>query len=111
MDRVLRDDVRSGLTSSPKTLPPKWFYDETRLAVVRRHHPPAGVLPDTTRTRDPRSARRRHRRGERRHRALELGSGTSTKTRLLLDALRDAGTLRTFAPFDCSEATLRDAGD
>jgi len=42
---------------------------------------------------------------------VELGSGTSTKTRLLLDALRDADTLRAFAPFDCSESTLREAGD
>ena len=40
---------------------------------------------------------------------MELGSGTSEKTRLLLDALQEAGTLRTFAPFDVSEATLRDA--
>ena len=25
--RLMSEDVRSGLTSSPKTLPPKWFYD------------------------------------------------------------------------------------
>src|SRR5262249_38121954 len=40
---------------------------------------------------------------------VELGSGTSEKTRLLLDALRDAGTLERFVPFDVSEQTLRDA--
>ena len=40
---------------------------------------------------------------------MELGSGTSDKTRILLDALRDAGTLTRFVPFDVSEQTLRDA--
>ena len=28
LDRALRADARAGLTASPKTLPPKWFYDE-----------------------------------------------------------------------------------
>ena len=27
-ERSLSEDVRAGLTSSPKTLPPKWFYDK-----------------------------------------------------------------------------------
>jgi len=40
---------------------------------------------------------------------VELGSGTSEKTRVLLDALADAGTLGRFVPFDVSEQTLRDA--
>ena len=40
---------------------------------------------------------------------VELGSGTSEKTRRLLDALTAAGTLRRFVPFDVSEPTLRDA--
>ena len=40
---------------------------------------------------------------------MELGSGTSEKTRLLLDALAEAGTLQRFAPFDVSETTLRHA--
>ena len=40
---------------------------------------------------------------------VELGSGTSDKTRILLDALRDAGTITRFVPFDVSEQTLRDA--
>src|SRR5207244_6998559 len=40
---------------------------------------------------------------------VELGSGTSEKTRLLLDAMAGAGRLRRFVPFDVSEATLRDA--
>lgn len=40
---------------------------------------------------------------------VELGSGTSDKTRLLLDAMAAAGTLRRYAPLDVSEQTLRAA--
>ena len=40
---------------------------------------------------------------------VELGSGTSEKTRILLDAMRDAGTITRFVPFDVSKQTLRDA--
>src|SRR5204863_122008 len=40
---------------------------------------------------------------------VELGSGTSEKTRILLDAFHGRGRLRTFVPFDVSEATLRGA--
>ena len=40
---------------------------------------------------------------------MELGSGTSEKTRILLDAFHEAGTLDRFVPFDVSEQTLRDA--
>ena len=42
---------------------------------------------------------------------VELGSGTSEKTRVLLDALWRAGTLRRFVPFDVDEATLAQAAD
>ena len=42
---------------------------------------------------------------------VELGSGTSEKTRLLLDALREEGSLRRFVPFDVSEPTLRAAAE
>ena len=45
----------------------------------------------------------------RRHTLVELGSGSSEKTRLLLDALRAGGTLRQFVPLDVSETALREA--
>ena len=31
--RALREDVQRGLTSTPKRLPPKWFYDERGSAL------------------------------------------------------------------------------
>jgi len=111
MDRALRDDVRAGLTSRPKTLPPKWFYDD----VGSQLFDDITRLPEYYPTRREREILEDHASeiatASGATALVELGSGTSTKTRLLLDALRDAGTLRTFAPFDCSEATLRDAGE
>ena len=110
-DRALRADVRDGLTSQPKTLPPKWFYDDRG----------SQLFDDITRLPEYYPTRREREileaRSDEIARAsgattlVELGSGTSTKTRLLLDALRNAGTLEMFSPFDCSEATLRDAGE
>lgn len=41
---------------------------------------------------------------------IELGSGTSEKTRMLLDALRDGGTLSRFVPFDVDLSVLVEAG-
>src|SRR5437588_569572 len=40
---------------------------------------------------------------------VELGSGSSEKTRLLLDALRRNGTLQTFVPLDVSASALEEA--
>jgi L-histidine N-alpha-methyltransferase len=107
--RALRDDARAGLGSRPRELPAKGFYDQrgselfdqiTRLPeyyptrrereiLVARADEIADISGATT--------------------LVELGSGTSEKTRILLSALRDAGTLRVFAPFDVSEPTLRAA--
>ena len=106
---ALRSDAERGLRSTPKDIPPKWFYDDrgsqlfddiTRLPeyyptrceraiLVERAAEIAAVTRADT--------------------LVELGSGTSDKTRILLDALRDAGTITRFVPFDVSEQTLRDA--
>jgi L-histidine Nalpha-methyltransferase len=108
--RGLRDDVRRGLTATPKSLPPKWFYDERGCELFEE----ITQLPEYYPTRREREIL--HARADEVAAAtaadtlVELGSGTSAKTRLLLDALRDQGTLRRFVPFDVSEPTLRDAG-
>jgi L-histidine N-alpha-methyltransferase len=111
MRRALEADVRAGLTSSPKTLPPKWFYDArgSQLfdAITR--------LPEYYPTRTERGLLRAHA-GEiarltRADTLVELGSGTSEKTRLLLDALRETGALRRFVPFDVDKSILVQAGE
>jgi L-histidine Nalpha-methyltransferase len=106
---ALRSDASRGLTANPKELPPKWFYDDrgSQLfdAITR--------LPEYYPTRTERAilAARSDEiaRVTGADTLVELGSGTSEKTRLLLDALRSAGTLTRFVPFDVSEATLREA--
>src|SRR4029079_10284180 len=92
-DRValLRAEARRGLTATPKQLPPKWFYDERGSSLFESiTRQPEYYL--TRREREILQARAGDiARTTRAATLVELGSGTSEKTRLLLDALRDAG--------------------
>ncbi|MGQ0826521.1 MAG: L-histidine N(alpha)-methyltransferase [Actinomycetota bacterium] len=105
--RALVDDVQRGLTAFPKSLPPVWFYDEegSRLfdEITR--------LPEYYLTRAERTIFVRHAAdiaaAAEADTLVELGSGTSEKTRLLLDAMADAGSLQRFVPFDVSAKTLQ----
>jgi L-histidine Nalpha-methyltransferase len=107
----LRADALAGLTATPKSLPPKWFYDAEGSALFEK----ITELPEYYPTRAERSILRAVSpeiaalTGA--HVLVELGSGSSEKTRLLLDALRDAGTLRSYVPVDVSESALVIAGD
>ena len=107
----MRDDVRRGLTATSKWLPPTYFYDtegsrlfdeitrlpeyyptrRERAALVASAADIAGATQADT--------------------LVEIGSGTSEKTRLLLDAMHDLGTLEQFVPFDVDESVLLTAGD
>jgi L-histidine N-alpha-methyltransferase len=101
-DRValLRAEARRGLTATPKQLPPKWFYDERGSALFEA----ITRQPEYYLTRREREILRAHAADVARATGattlVELGSGSSEKTRLLLDALRDVGSLRRFMPFD-----------
>ncbi|MGH8972720.1 MAG: L-histidine N(alpha)-methyltransferase [Acidimicrobiia bacterium] len=106
---ALRADVAAGLTSVPKELPSKWFYDEEGSALFDAITRLEEYYP-TRRERAILAARAREVAELTGAEVLvELGSGTSEKTRLLLDALRGAGTLRRFVPFDVDAATLEAA--
>ncbi|MBJ7599798.1 MAG: L-histidine N(alpha)-methyltransferase [Candidatus Nephthysia bennettiae] len=105
LDDLVRD-VRLGLTTRPRSLPPRWFYDDrgsdlfeaitelpeyyqtrTEAAILRRIAPEvlALVRPDTL---------------------VELGAGAAVKTQALIEAgVRDG--LSCFLPFDISEPTLQ----
>jgi L-histidine N-alpha-methyltransferase len=108
---ALRADAERGLTADPKWLPPKWFYDERGSALFDE----ITRLPEYYPTRAEREILEA-RAGEIAAAAgssslVELGSGSSEKTRILLDALRTAGTLETYVPVDVSEAALTDAAE
>jgi L-histidine N-alpha-methyltransferase len=106
---ALRADVSAGLTSSPKELPPKWFYDARGSELFDQ----ITRLPEYYPTRCERSILEGRAdeiaRLSGADTLVELGSGTSEKTRLLLDALAGAGQLRRIVAFDVSEPTLRQA--
>ncbi|MEU3885181.1 L-histidine N(alpha)-methyltransferase [Streptomyces sp. NPDC029041] len=106
-DAALRADVHRGLTGRPKSLPPKWFYDAHGSDLFEK----ITELPEYYPTRAEREillARSGDIAAATRARTLvELGSGSSEKTRHLLDALTD---LRTYVPVDVSESALAQAG-
>ncbi|HSV40100.1 MAG TPA: L-histidine N(alpha)-methyltransferase [Nocardioidaceae bacterium] len=107
--KALEVDVRDGLAGPQKTLPPKYFYDargselfeeitelpeyyptrrERSILVARADEIAAAAEADTL---------------------VELGSGSSVKTRLLLDGLGRAGLLRRYVPVDVSPSALEGA--
>jgi len=106
---ALRRDVLDGLQREPKTLPPKWFYDSlgselfdeiTRLPEYYPTRAEAEILRD--RSAEVASASEADT-------LVELGSGTSEKTRALLSALHGHGSLRRFVPFDVDASMLSTA--
>jgi L-histidine Nalpha-methyltransferase len=106
---ALRRDVFDGLQATPKSLPPKWFYDSvgsdlfdqiTRLPEYYPTRAEAEIL--RARAAEVASASEADT-------LVELGSGTSEKTRVLLDALRERGSLRRFVPFDVDASMLSTA--
>ncbi len=107
---ALREDARAGLSASPKSLPPKWFYDAAGSALFEKITELPEYYPTRAERAILRSAAAEIAAASRARTLVELGSGSSDKTRLLLDALRAAGTLRSYIPVDVSEAALADAG-
>ncbi|MEV0389703.1 L-histidine N(alpha)-methyltransferase [Nonomuraea sp. NPDC050643] len=107
--QALEHDVTTGLTSSPKWLPPKWFYDATgselfsRITRLPEYYPTRRELAILrTRAADLAAVSGADT-------LVELGSGTSEKTELLLAALASAGTLRGYTPVDVDAVTLEAA--
>jgi len=106
---AMEADVRAGLTSTPKQLPPVYFYDDrgSRLfdEITR--------LPEYYPTRAERSILEAHAAEMVRTAGadvlVELGAGTCDKSRVLLDAMRDQGLLSAYVPLDVSDTTLWEA--
>jgi len=109
--KALREDVRAGLTAARKWLPPKWFYDARGSELFEA----ITELPEYYPTRSEREILTREAGEVARvtgaHTLVELGSGSSEKTRLLLDAFTEHGTLAAFVPLDVSESALAEAAE
>jgi len=110
-ERSLADDVLDGLTRPFKELPPKHFYDAVGAELFDR----ICELPEYYPTRaerailEERSAEIVATTGA--AELVELGSGTAAKTRLLLRAMAEAGTLRRYVPVDVTEAMVLECAD
>ncbi|MFD9905898.1 L-histidine N(alpha)-methyltransferase [Streptomyces sp. NPDC059063] len=107
-DAALRADVLHGLGQTPKTLPPKWFYDARgsvlfdEITTLPEYYPTRAereILVE----RSPEIAAATGART-----LIELGSGSSDKTRHLIDALT---ALETYVPVDVSESALTGAAN
>ena len=102
-------DVRQGLTADDKHLAPKWFYDKvgsdlfdqiTRLPEYYPTEAERAALVDAAPEIVERSGAST---------LVELGSGSSDKTRVLLDAFHAVDALDRYVPFDVSEQALTEA--
>ncbi|MEM6328514.1 MAG: L-histidine N(alpha)-methyltransferase, partial [Bacteroidota bacterium] len=98
---TFRDDVLQGLRHEPKSIPSKYFYDAEgsrlfdRITTLDAYYPTRTertILEDHTEAMAealrPRPV------------LVEYGSGSSDKTRILLDALR--GEIAAYVPIDIS---------
>jgi L-histidine N-alpha-methyltransferase len=109
---AMAEDVRAGLTTSPKELSPKYFYDERGSQLFER----ITELPEYYPTRRERAILA-GRSAEILATAggpgtlVELGSGSAAKTRHLLSAMRDAGSLGTYVPVDISEEITHETAE
>jgi L-histidine N-alpha-methyltransferase len=106
---ALRAEAREGLTATPKWLSPKWFYDARGSELFEE----ITALPEYYPTRTERGLLAQYADEiaalTEPEILIELGSGSSEKTRLLLDAMTARGTLRTYVPQDVSVTALEGA--
>jgi L-histidine N-alpha-methyltransferase len=108
---TLADDVRSGLSRSPKELPAKYFYDArgsrlfeaiTRLPEYYPTRAEQGIL-DRFALEIVEAARPAE--------LVELGPGSARKTHALLDPIVASDPRATYVPVDVSESAVHEVAD
>lgn len=108
-DAALRADARRGLTASPKVLSPQWLYDARgselfeQITALPQYYPFVAEREALAEHADTIAG------AAAADTLVELGSGSSSKTPVLLDALHHAGTLRRYVPVDVSPSALEEA--
>ncbi len=105
-------DVRAGLTRPFKELSPRYFYDERGSQLFEEitqlgEYYPTRCEREILERRSPEICEAANLPVS----LIELGSGSATKTQVLLDAMRDAGCLQSFCPVDISEEITRDTAE
>lgn len=106
MLETMADEVREGLTSSPKHVSPKYFYDAKGSQLFEQ----ITELPEYYPTRAEREllteVATEVMESIQPVQLVELGSGSSTKTRVLLNTPTAQRVLREYVPFDVSKAMI-----
>jgi L-histidine N-alpha-methyltransferase len=109
--KELERDVREGLTCPQKMLPPRYFYDELGSKLFED----ICELPEYYQTRTEKAMLEQIAPEIVRHHRLptlvEYGSGNSSKTRVILDAMRDEGVLKRYIPIDVSREILTETAE
>ncbi|HVT37709.1 MAG TPA: L-histidine N(alpha)-methyltransferase [Gemmatimonadaceae bacterium] len=99
-------DVQAGMSQPQKELAPKYFYDQRGSRLFEA----ITELPEYYLTHAERSILQREMDGlmaiHRPASLVELGAGSAAKTRLILDAMRRAGSLESYVPLDVSASFL-----
>ncbi|HEY1652163.1 MAG TPA: L-histidine N(alpha)-methyltransferase [Acidimicrobiales bacterium] len=107
----MRTDALLGLQGAEKSIPPVWFYDERGSRLFEE----ITQLPEYYPTRAERALLEVHGLAiaelAKADTLVELGAGACDKTRVLLSALQEAGTLTRYVPFDVSDEFLRSAAE
>src|SRR5262245_15344198 len=102
-----RAQIRAGLARALPETNPKYFYDDRGSALFEE----ICELPEYYQTRTERALLQtiaaRIIAKARPSELVELGAGAATKTRVVLDAMARAGTLRRFVSLDVSEGIVR----
>jgi L-histidine N-alpha-methyltransferase len=105
-------DVRAGLTRPFKELSPRYFYDERGSELFERiteldEYYPTRCEREILESWSAEICAAANRPAS----LIELGSGSARKTRVLLDAMREATCLETYCPVDISEEITRDTAE
>ncbi|MES1927878.1 hypothetical protein SADO_01445 [Salinisphaera dokdonensis CL-ES53] len=107
---TLAEDVHAGLLSRPRSLPPKYFYDDRGSELFEAICRTREYYPSRTEAALLAAHGREIIEYARCDHMLELGSGSSRKTRHLLDACDALGHACSYWPFDVSAQMMLDAG-
>ncbi|MGL5080562.1 MAG: L-histidine N(alpha)-methyltransferase [Microcoleaceae cyanobacterium] len=99
-------DVVQGLTQTPKVLPPKYFYDDQGSQLFEQICELPEYYPTRTETAILLKCAAEVARLTGPCELVELGSGSSTKTRILLDAYQQLGHPLYYLPIDVSGGIL-----
>jgi L-histidine Nalpha-methyltransferase len=107
---AMRRDALVGLSARPKWMPPVWFYDDRGSELYEQITRLPEYYPFRTERALLRAVAGEIAGAARSEVLVELGSGTSEKTHVLLEAMHGSPAgLSGYVAFDVSEATLRSA--